>query len=93
MVFYNYPTFWAAPALYSLGGTYFFNDYFKIKISEYSFNALKRFEFLSPFGFVSFLDKIYKVAYHFIYKSEFPLFKVDLLNDDVDSADEKNLLI
>jgi hypothetical protein len=48
-----------------------------------------RFNFLAPFGFVSFLDKIYNVAYHYIYKSEFPLFKVDPLNDDVDFADEK----
>lgn len=61
LVFFNYPSFWAAPALYALGGTYFFKDYLRIKISEYFFSAFKRFKFLAPFGFVSFLDRIYRM--------------------------------
>jgi hypothetical protein len=75
LVFFNYPSFWVAPAIYSLGRDFFINDYLRLKISEYSFSSFVRFKFFEPFGFVSFLNRIYELAYHFKYKKDFPLFE------------------
>lgn len=47
-----------------------------MKISSYSFFSFKRFSFFSPFGFASFLNRVYEVAYHYKYKKDFPLFSL-----------------
>jgi hypothetical protein len=77
LVFFNYPSFWAGPALFALGRNFFLNDYLKLKLTAYSFFSFKRFNFFSPFGFVSFLNRVYEVAYHYKYKRDFPLFFSD----------------
>jgi hypothetical protein len=75
LFFSNYPSFWAAPALYSLGNAFFFEDYLKLKISTYSFFSLRKFKFFAPFGLISFLYRIFNLAYHHIYKSSYTLFE------------------
>lgn len=57
---------------------------------SYSFSSFKRFNFFSPFGFVSFLNRIYETAYHFKYKRDCPLFV--LARDEVIDIKEKQFV-
>jgi hypothetical protein len=81
-----------------LGRDFFLNDYLKLKLSSYSFFSFKRFNFFYPFGFVSFLNRVYEVAYHYKYKRDFPLFSSfggflgEELNNSMDNFDFFDIL-
>ena len=74
-----------------LGRTFFFNDFLKLKISNYTFSFLKTFNFFKPFGFVDFLQKMFDLSYHYKYRSEFHLYvnneqtldKKSIFNSDI----------
>jgi hypothetical protein len=72
-----------------LGGGFFFTDYLKLKITNYSFSALRRFKFFKPFGFVSFLDRIFNTAYHYYYKKNNSLFETETVLTETVSVSKK----